>query len=172
MASEKQIAANRRNALKSTGPRTSAGKARASQNAVAHGLLGRATLMQGDDRAAFESLREQLTDRLAPEGALEELLLDQIVASAWRLRRMNQVEAGLLDLEIESLYEDVKPALQPGEAFRRDAMAAGALAKLARYATPIERSLYRALHELQRLQAERRGTPVLPPITGDVSVHL
>jgi hypothetical protein len=38
MASERQIAANRRNAANSTGPRSSAGKSRASRNAYRHGL--------------------------------------------------------------------------------------------------------------------------------------
>ena len=38
MASERQIAANRRNARKSTGPRSGAGKKRASRNAYRHGL--------------------------------------------------------------------------------------------------------------------------------------
>jgi hypothetical protein len=38
MASEKQIAANRRNAQRSTGPKTEAGKERASRNALCHGL--------------------------------------------------------------------------------------------------------------------------------------
>jgi len=41
MASVAQIQANRSNALKSTGPRTAAGKERASQNAIKHGLLAR-----------------------------------------------------------------------------------------------------------------------------------
>ena len=38
MASERQITANRRNARKSTGPRSGAGRKRASRNAYRHGL--------------------------------------------------------------------------------------------------------------------------------------
>ena len=53
-----------------------------------------------------------------------------------------------------------------GLAFIRDATQADALSKLSRYETGIERSLYRVLHELQRLQTNRTGGNVLPPSTG------
>ena len=44
------------------------------------------------------------------------------------------------------------------------------LSTLSRYESAIERGLYKALHELQRLQAARAGVPVAPPITGDVDL--
>jgi hypothetical protein len=46
----------------------------------------------------------------------------------------------------------------------------GALDRLLRYETAIERSLYRSLHELHRLQAARAGVPVPPPAALDVDV--
>lgn len=63
MASERQVEANRRNAAKSTGPRSAAGKQRAGQNAVRHGLFSVATRV-----SALEEI-EALARSLAGEGA-------------------------------------------------------------------------------------------------------
>ena len=52
----------------------------------------------------------------------------------------------------------------------RDAAGADALSKLSRYERSLERGMYRALHELQRLQASRSGQSVLPPAVLDVNV--
>ena len=60
-----------------------------------------------------------------------------------------------------------------GLAFIRDANGANAFSKLSRYETTIERGLYKALHELQRLQAARRAEAnVLPPLAVDVDVDV
>jgi hypothetical protein len=58
-----------------------------------------------------------------------------------------------------------------GLSFIRDANSSNAFSKLSRYETAIERSLYKALHELQRLQAARRAEDnVSPPLAVDVDV--
>ncbi len=57
-----------------------------------------------------------------------------------------------------------------GAAFRSDAIHAGAISKLSRYEAAIERSLYRALHELQRVQAARQDGQSPPSIAVDVTV--
>jgi hypothetical protein len=58
-----------------------------------------------------------------------------------------------------------------GRTFTRDAENANAFSKLSRYETTIERGLYRALHELQRLQAVRAAAgSVSPPLAVDVDV--
>lgn len=57
MATEAQILANRRNAQKSTGPRTPQGKAAVSQNAVKHGLLARQDVINLESQADFELYR-------------------------------------------------------------------------------------------------------------------
>jgi hypothetical protein len=58
-----------------------------------------------------------------------------------------------------------------GQTFVRDADKANAFSKLSRYETAIERSIYKALHELQRLQAARRAEDnVQPPVAVDVDV--
>jgi len=57
MATEAQIRANRRNAQKSTGPRTRQGKAALSQNAVKHGLSARQAIISAETQADFELYR-------------------------------------------------------------------------------------------------------------------
>ena len=94
MTSEKKAEANRRNALKSTGPKTPEGKAAVRLNALKHGLLSREVLLPGEDEEALRELGERLRDELQPVGELENLLVDRIIASYWRLRRLGRVEAG------------------------------------------------------------------------------
>lgn len=71
MVTQKQIDANRRNADKSTGPRTAEGKARSSQNALRHGVLSEKAISHYEDSEAFDALLSQLLCELEPETALE-----------------------------------------------------------------------------------------------------
>ncbi len=99
MTSEKQARANRQNALKSTGPRTPEGKAAVRHNAVRHGLLAEEVLIAGEDEAAFADLGERLRDELQPVGELESTLVDRIIGTSWRLRRIGRVEASIFAWE-------------------------------------------------------------------------
>ncbi len=97
MTSPKQIEANRANAARSTGPRTDAGKAVVSQNAVRHGLRAQRIVIEGESRAAFEDFRNRLTAEYAPADTVERLLVDRIAAGFWRLRRTGRIEAEMFD---------------------------------------------------------------------------
>ena len=67
MTSDKQAQANRRNALKSTGPKTPEGKAAVRYNAMRHGLLSEdVVLLPGEDEAALRELGELLREELQP----------------------------------------------------------------------------------------------------------
>src|SRR5215210_2953546 len=98
MTSEKQTQANRRNARKSTGPKTSEGKAAIRHNALKHGLLAEEALIFGEDEDELMALGERLRNALKPERDLEDLLVEQIVAVNWRLRRLRRVEASISDV--------------------------------------------------------------------------
>jgi hypothetical protein len=87
MATKAQIAANRRNARKSTGPRTPQGKAAVAKNPVKHGLFARQALIDTEDHAEFDLYRDHMLEDLAPVGPLESALAERIVTLYWRLRR-------------------------------------------------------------------------------------
>jgi len=80
MTSAKKAEVNRRNALKSTGPKTPEGKAAVRHNAVKHGLLSKDVLLPGEDEAALKELGGRLREELQPVGELENLLVDRIIS--------------------------------------------------------------------------------------------
>src|SRR3954470_21927433 len=86
-SSEHRLAVNRRNAARSTGPRTPEGKAVVALNALKHGLLSREALVKGESEAELVAFGKRMRAQLAPVGELELLLADGVVSTAWRLRR-------------------------------------------------------------------------------------
>src|SRR5215208_5158726 len=105
MASRKQIEANRRNALKTSGPKTPEGKDTARLNATKHGLLSQEILLPGEDKEALKELAERLRAELQPVGEMERLLVEWIIDATWRLRRLSRVEAGIFAFD---LYEELE----------------------------------------------------------------
>lgn len=95
MATEAQIAANRKNAQASTGPKTPEGKARSSRNAVSLGLFTKHNCVQPEEREEYDNLYDALWQDLNPSGAMEQMFATEIVRGAWSLRRCAIVEATL-----------------------------------------------------------------------------
>lgn len=113
MTTKKQIEANKRNALVSTGPVSPEGKALVSQNAVKHGIFARDLIItSGDgkeDQQEYNELLDGLIVSLHPTGQMECLLVEKIAADYWRLRRVLRFESGsirkILDMAISDYYE-------------------------------------------------------------------
>jgi hypothetical protein len=83
----------RRNGARSRGPRTEAGKARSSRNALKHGLTARVHLLQpGEDEPAFEGRAGCLFAELAPTGEVDGFLVANLAAAMWRTGRAHQLE--------------------------------------------------------------------------------
>jgi hypothetical protein len=95
MATEKQLAANRANAQRSTGPRTAEGKAAVRLNALKHGLLAETMVLPNESQDEFLDLSQRVHNELSPQGEIEEFLATQVASYIWRLRRARRVEAGL-----------------------------------------------------------------------------
>ena len=114
----KQIAANRRNAQKSTGPQTPAGRAISKMNAVKHGILSKEVLVRGmyikENGREFDALHQRFWEERMPVGPMEEMLVDQIVTTHWRLRRALKAESGEIALSVDNGHWERKhqhPAL-------------------------------------------------------------
>ena len=100
IASDKQVRANQQNALKSTGPKTPEGKTAVRHNALEHGLLSQEVLLPEEDEAPLKESGESLRAELQPVGELENLLVERIIATIWRLRRLERVVAGIFAFEL------------------------------------------------------------------------
>ena len=95
MTSEKQIAANRANAAKSTGPKSPETKAVSCMNALRHGLTGQVNLMPDEDRAAHDKFCAAIVESLAPEGALEIQFAQAVAEDNWRMNRGRAIETNI-----------------------------------------------------------------------------
>lgn len=115
--SERQLTANRRNAQKSTGPRTAEGRAVSKMNALKHGILSTevlvAELARPESRREFLALQRRFWEDLQPVGPLEEMLVDQIVTAHWRLRRALHAEAGEIALKLDRQQRQRSRGLPP-----------------------------------------------------------
>jgi hypothetical protein len=176
VATEKQIAANRANALKSTGPRSLAGKTRSSRNSLGHGLTAKQALLPGECPNDREGLRHSMFSSLAPQGALENQLVERIVSLTWRLRRVETFEIALFEWaahyqaqcfdSTETTEEgllrnepDATPDLQDSLTFGRmfeTLLSEDLSGKLGRYETSMQRQLSQVLKDLRELQAPRK----------------
>ena len=112
MTSLRQIESNRRNALRSTGPKTEAGKQRSSKNAVRHGLTAETVIEPLEDPEDYKAFEQAITADYDAETAVERELVLRLASLLWRLRRSTLIETGLLHIESEVLQ--VVAALQIG----------------------------------------------------------
>jgi hypothetical protein len=103
VTSERQKAANRANARRSTGPKTPEGKAVVRLNALRHGVLARDVVLPEEDLDAFEDLLNRVRAELSPVGPIEELLADRVVNTMWRLGRSARAETALFDWRVREL---------------------------------------------------------------------
>jgi hypothetical protein len=95
MTSEYKAESNRRNAQKSTGPRTDAGKERARMNAVKHGLSAETPVLPDEDAAAFARHRDALLADMSPRGEVELVLAETFVSATWKRQRCERADTGL-----------------------------------------------------------------------------
>ena len=90
--SDRRAIANRRNAQRSTGPRTAEGKLASSRNAITHGVFCRDLLVPGESLQEMQALRQAFIQSLKPADALELSLVDQIFMAGWKLKRVQSAE--------------------------------------------------------------------------------
>jgi hypothetical protein len=139
-ASAARQSANAANARLSTGPRTPEGKARSAANSRKHGLTAQDLVIGPEDREEFDDILANLQFNVAPQGAIQQILFDELVAAAWNLRRIRRMETELC--AGAATYLD----------FLDDDQVQTKLDRLARHKSRIERTFHRCLKELKSLQ--------------------
>jgi hypothetical protein len=157
MPTAKQTAANRTNAQKSSGPRTTAGKATSRFNALKHGIYAVHQVMFDEKAEDLAELSAEYHEHYSPADPQQRFLVDTLVANEWRLRRMRRVEAGLWYRAYNSfVVKNIEVTLKctSGDAFATDS---SMFERLQRIVNSCERAYHRALKELQRLQAAAHG---------------
>jgi hypothetical protein len=108
MATAAQIIANRANAQRSTGPRTTEGQQASSSNAKSHGLTSRSAFAPGEDPQEYELFHNAYADRYLPQDLIEQKTVSELADLEWRLRRVSEFEAQLLNMEYRKLTTEAE----------------------------------------------------------------
>src|ERR1700733_12662648 len=105
MTSVRQIAANRRNATRSTGPMTQDGKQRSRGNALRHGLTAETVIGALEDADDYQAFEAAIIADYDAQSAVERELVLRLASLLWRLRRATTMETGLLEIQADHLHE-------------------------------------------------------------------
>jgi hypothetical protein len=191
MTSLKTIEANRRNAMKSTGPKTEAGKEHSRRNAVRHGLTAETVVNVLEDQEDYKAFEIAVTSDFDVQTAVERELVLRLASLLWRLRRATAIDTGLLqipsdideapDLEIteqanETIgvvaqlhdHEEDESAGQPDLALNSEIsrrflrLDPGSLERLGRYETALWRQAYQVIFVLDYLRRQNLDLKWLP----------
>ena len=163
MATQKQIEANRKNARKSTGPKSPAGKAKSSMNALKHGLSTPYGLLPNESEEEYAYHREELLDELYPDSTIEQYLADRIVYLSWTLKRAAHfTRVTLHNLLGETcghpLPDDEHPDIYLARMVVRDFSSNHVMERLEIYERRIENSLYKTMREYEKQKKQSAQT--------------
>ena len=158
--SEAQHNANRANSQHSSGPRTDAGKATSSMNALRHGLTGQAVLLPHEDATQYQRELDSYIANYQPVTDEELRLVQSLHDCAWRITRLQRLESGILlkgHLEFGSKFDD-RPALERSHLIQAEAYLKyeRQLRNLNIQEARLNRTAEKARLELARLKAIRR----------------
>ena len=151
---------SRRNGAKSHGPVTPEGKAVSARNSLKHGLTSSRVVLPHESQGDYEALEAAFIQRFRPADAAEADLVREMVASRWRMRRIEEMEFALIQKAIRTNTEALRPDADPVEA-RALAYAevpeSKAFRMLARHQGQLRRAYEKAWRELELLQDHRRS---------------
>lgn len=169
MTSTAQIEANRKNAQKSTGPKSPQGKAIVAQNAITHGLTASKFTIPGEDDQRFDNHCAAILADLEPAGPMETMLAERIAKLSWNLDRINNLQSAAIHTLADktqranittSIFHEVQPlSIEDGTLLGKLAVKDFAndhvLERLLMYERRLESSLYKTHLEFQKLQLLR-----------------
>jgi hypothetical protein len=174
MATQSQIDANRRNAQKSTGPKTPEGKAKSRRNGLQHGLTAKTCMLADEDPEALLELLEEIREKFDPQDTDEDFLIERMAKARFKYNRIMPIEAAIFNLRLAVDQAPMPLMAAQGKscerawAYMRDANGGNALSKLARYETSLLREYDRSRQELEKLQKIRAARPASPPIADEL----
>jgi hypothetical protein len=151
MSSLSRILASQANGARSKGPLTADGKRRSSQNATSHGLLARHIVLNDESAASFEAVMTDHLSRLQPADGVELGMVEEMVASHWRLRRAWAIETRQLENAA-----DAQPSADPLDRLTNafsDLADKASLGLMHRYQTRLHLIYQRTLYNLLLLRA-------------------
>jgi hypothetical protein len=159
--SEAQRLANRLNAQKSTGPKTTEGKAKSALNACRHQLTGQVTTMTEPDRVIYNVFLEGYMVEWKPEGATEIQLVTRIAHDNWRINRAGAIEDNLFAIGSGDItyasdshnHAEIEDALTQARTYQKEAKT---LQLLSLYTQRTNRDIHKNIALLKKLQAERQ----------------
>lgn len=145
MTSDKQKIANKNNALKSTGPKTEAGKNVSSKNSLTHGLTSQSLMHPGcDNPEEFKDFTKKIYDCFCPENDLQMFFVNRAISCMWRLKRIIKIEEIIFNDDFSKTSEDVVDKMFN---YIKDKMSV-----IGKYETSLERSLFKTLNEIKKLK--------------------
>ena len=155
-----QLAANRKNAAQSTGPRTPEGKKRSSLNALRHGLTGQVVVMPNEDLKAYLAFIELYVKDLNPATEPEKQLAQDMANSQWRLNRSASVENGIYAIghhdfanAIDVDHPEIHAALTAATTYLKNG---NQLENLSRQENRLRRTLQSSIKLYSQMQNRRR----------------
>ncbi|MBM3763293.1 MAG: hypothetical protein FJW36_24015 [Acidobacteria bacterium] len=167
MTTKAQFLANKRNALKSTGPRTEAGKQQSAQNSLRHGLNAAASTLfaaSPEEQAHDKAIREQLFQQIVPYGPAEEVIFEQYAYATFQALRAQRFEAEaqvrwLTNPENQNFFIQMERMVKQGALFERRA------AKAFKQLSQLQMDRFAAVEmhaELKDVELDENISPALP----------
>ncbi len=156
MSSEKQIAANRRNSQKSTGPTSVAGKAASSMNAFKTGIHAKSSIIPCERARDLQELIDEYYSAHRPATPEARSLVDDLIRCEWTLRRLDTSEASLWNYQSDQSFRPVPDSHKQGKIIAQNARTFGLIQ---RRLDATRRGRDRALQQLRELAAKPLSIP-------------
>lgn len=174
---QRKVEANRQNA-KLGGVKTDEGKAISRYNALKHGILS--DMITEYDTKTYETLHFELISQYDPQTFVEEILVERITIIYVRLNRIAKAEKEYImkvlnpRVVVYDLADTLNEVVNDGGYLPKiDINAIESLERVyGRYETSLENRIYKAIHELERIQRLRQGEAVPPPLAVDINVDM
>ena len=165
---DKRKLTSRLNALKSTGPKTPVGKSNAAANSRTHGAYAKSLILPGEELADLQLLIDDHRKAWNPTGPIEELLVNEMASTLWRLRRQAPAETAMIHIQIQRMDAALEMEFGTLNANGAYALSVAALHGHSDALSQIQRQGRRLLHQYNQLCHQLQELrQLLPPTAPD-----